>query len=84
MGHDSFSTLLFADPSPYEGAARLLDLGGTFDDYNYSETSEEADRAGIASDWYAVGADLWRTMMRLNAKGRGGHGEGEAQGQRVG
>jgi hypothetical protein len=36
---------LFADPSVWTGAGRLLDLGCTFDSYNYSRTSNEASRS---------------------------------------
>ena len=34
---------LFATPSFLSGAARVLDIGGTFDSYNSSESTEEAD-----------------------------------------
>lgn len=49
---------LCADPSWLSGAARILDLGGTFDVYNSSATGEEADAKAIYSDWAIVGEDL--------------------------
>ena len=53
-----WSGQLFALPSAFTGIARLLDLGHTFTEYNDHDTPEEADRAAMASDWYAVGDDL--------------------------
>lgn len=52
------STFLFATPSWAEGVARLIDFGGTFDEYNANETPAEADCHAIYHDWMAVGEDL--------------------------
>lgn len=49
---------LFAGPSIWSGAARLLDLGCTFNVYNYSPTDEEADAKAVYSDWLMVGNDI--------------------------
>lgn len=49
---------LFVEPSCLEGAARLIDLGGTMNVYNESETAAEADALAIYNDWRAVGNDL--------------------------
>jgi hypothetical protein len=49
---------LFAQPSFVSGVARTLDLWGQFDEYNRSETPNEADAQAIASDWFVVGQDL--------------------------
>ncbi len=49
---------LFAHPSFVSGAARVLDLGGTFDDYNRSRGEEDADVRALQGDWLAVGADM--------------------------
>ena len=49
---------LFAQPSLASGAARLFDLWGQFDDYNRSDTTDEADGKAIAADWFVVGQDL--------------------------
>lgn len=53
---------LFAQPSLASGAARLLDLWGQFDDYNRSESPEEADSKAIASDWLIVGQEIASAM----------------------
>ncbi len=49
---------LFAEPSALEGAARLLDLGTTLQEYNASHTEAEADTRALANDWRAVGEDM--------------------------
>lgn len=52
------SSRLFAEPSFFEGMSRVLDLGATLQDYNISETEQEADIRALKSDWRAVGEDL--------------------------
>jgi hypothetical protein len=49
---------LFAGPSVWSGAGRLLDMGCTFDVYNYSASEQEADAKAIYSDWLMVGNDI--------------------------
>jgi len=49
---------LCAHPSFLEGVARLFDIGGTLDHYNYSRSEEEADYSAILSDWRHVGNDI--------------------------
>jgi hypothetical protein len=49
---------LYAQPSFASGAARVLDMWGQFDEYNSSESADEADEKAIASDWLVVGQDL--------------------------
>ncbi len=51
----SESTRLFAVPNFLSGAARVLDLGSTFDVYN---ESEDPDRVALMSDWTQVGKDI--------------------------
>ena len=53
---------LFARPSFLSGAARALDLAGTFDTYNQCETAEEADFLALQSDWATVGLDIQRAI----------------------
>ena len=67
MGRDesTYAGLLFSQPTFLSGAARSLDLGGVFNSYNYSPSPDEADRMAIASDWYAVGADLLVSLRRF-------------------
>lgn len=52
------SSRLFAEPSFFEGMSRVLDLGATLQDYNISETEQEADIKALKNDWSAVGEDL--------------------------
>ncbi len=33
-------------------------MGGTFDEYNSSETSDEADARALWGDWAVVGEDM--------------------------
>ena len=50
--------LLYALPSALQGAASVLDIGGTLEEYNPSENEEQADFHAIRSDWRAVGDDI--------------------------
>jgi hypothetical protein len=59
---------LFAQPSFGSGAARALDLYGTFDAYNTSTSEEEADERAIASDWLVVGKDMSEVIEKTEAK----------------
>ena len=53
---------LFAMPSFLSGVARVLDLGCQFDNYNTSQTVEEADALALYSDFRLVGQDLQKAM----------------------
>ena len=63
------SDYLFATPSLLSGAARTLDIWGTFDGYNESLTPGQANTRGIYSDWLAVGKDLLSAMDAYSPKG---------------
>lgn len=52
------SDFLFASPDFISGFARVVDLGGTFDVYNASESEIEADNKAIQNDWATVGKDM--------------------------
>lgn len=67
MGH--YSDFLFARPSFLEGVARVLDIGATLQEYNAHATPQEADRAAIANDWRAIGADLRQAMALVAGEG---------------
>jgi hypothetical protein len=56
---------LFARPSFLEGIARVLDLGGTLQEYNSSVSEQQADALAIGADWHVVGEDLLRAMEQL-------------------
>lgn len=59
------SGFLYAMPSFISGAARALDLYGTFDKYNSSATEREADSKAIWADWSIVGYDIFGAMKQL-------------------
>ncbi|MBN2217568.1 MAG: hypothetical protein JW719_09340 [Pirellulales bacterium] len=54
----SDSLFLCARPSFVEGASRLLDFGGTLNEYNKSLTAAQADYLAIYSDWRMIGLDF--------------------------
>lgn len=49
---------LFANPSAFEGIGRILDLGGTLQQYNYSNNPKAADYKELLHDWYTIGNDI--------------------------
>jgi hypothetical protein len=57
-----FSSILFARPSFFEGAARAFDIGNTLSEYNRCETGELADRLAMYADWRQVGDDIQQAM----------------------
>lgn len=70
------STYLYARPSFCGGAASAIDIGGTLIEYNYSQTTEEADAAATWMDWFFVGQDIaFACDEYARQHGReGGHG----------
>lgn len=66
MGNtESYSDLLFAQPSFMEGVGSLVDLGWSPEEYNSSLTPEQADSLALESDWRAIGQDLWSAMRQF-------------------
>jgi hypothetical protein len=61
---------LFALPSVWSGAARVLDLFGVFDTYNDSPSDDLADARAIYSDWRITGQDLAGAMMVVEREWR--------------
>jgi len=59
------SDFLFAQPSGLAGWARLLDLFGTFDDYNTSPSRPVADARALYTDWVVTGEDIRVAMAAL-------------------
>ena len=53
---------LFARPSFIEGVARIMDIGGTLNEYNYASDGQEADAIAIWSDWAVIGQDMYKAM----------------------
>lgn len=62
------STYLFARPSFLEGVARVVDLGGTLQNYNVSKTEDEADLKALRKDWEAVGGDIKSAINKYERK----------------
>jgi hypothetical protein len=60
------SNFLFARPSFWEGVARIVDMGGTFQVYNTSRDGTDADRRALQSDWEAVGQDMWTAIQKVD------------------
>lgn len=60
-----YTTALFARPSFLSGAARLLDLGGTFDRYNLSADGDSADRDALHRDALAAMSDCRKAFELL-------------------
>jgi hypothetical protein len=58
---------LFAQPSFLSGAARVLDVFGVFDFYNFSPTPEQAEARAMYVDWAMVGQDLQKAMAEWDA-----------------
>ncbi len=56
---------LYAKPSFIEGIARLVDVGGTLDEYNCSCSEQEADYRAILSDWESVGQDIINAVAQF-------------------
>ena len=56
---------LFAMPSAWSGAARLLDLFCVFDAYNESASDTLADARAVHSDWHVVGQELADALTRV-------------------
>jgi len=61
---------LFARPTFWSGAARVLDLGGTFDQYNSSRTGDEADARALSNDWIVVGETMRDAIETVTSESR--------------
>jgi hypothetical protein len=67
---DSLTFFLFARPSFLEGMGRALDMGGTLQLFNDSQTTSEADRIALANDWRMIGRDLKAAIDKHESKTR--------------
>jgi hypothetical protein len=52
------SDFLFARPSALFGQSRFFDFSGSFDEYNTSESPDEADAKAMYADWAVVGETI--------------------------
>jgi protein involved in temperature-dependent protein secretion len=58
--------ILFVRPSLMNGAARAIDLFADLDDYNVSNSPQEADARAIYADWLAISNDFEVALKKLN------------------
>jgi hypothetical protein len=57
----------FALPNSSSGIARVIDLGGTFNDNNISFNNDNDDFDAIFSDWKIVGKDMYFSLENFKA-----------------
>jgi hypothetical protein len=57
-------------PSFWEGIARLIDVGGTLNEYHRPTSSKEADLRAIESDWEAVAGDIVAATEKFRRRNR--------------
>ena len=62
------ASLLFARPSALGGIARILDFGGTLNEYNTANSVEQADLLAAWADWLAVGDDMWAALRTYESQ----------------
>lgn len=62
---NNFTDFLFTTPSFLTGAGTVMNLAGSFYDFNDSNTSEEADCLAIKVDFNIVGDDLKAVMNSM-------------------
>lgn len=67
-----YTDLLYAQPSLLEGVARLFDISGALNEYNFAVSGEDADFLAIRSGWYAIGRDMRVVIDRLGGQAKSG------------
>jgi hypothetical protein len=70
-GGNSLTDFLFARSSWTSGLARILDIGATFDDYNFGATSAQSDWLGLVCDLEMIRRDFWVALRAFDAENRG-------------
>lgn len=61
------STFLVVNPSAFRGVARSLDLWAQLDDYNVSESGNEADALAACIDELALRSDFDTAIQKLES-----------------
>jgi len=56
---------LFALPSYHEGIGSVIDLAGSFHNYNGSPTPEDADMKALFGDWQTVCNDFSSAFQQI-------------------
>lgn len=69
-GEGSLSNFRFARSSWLSGLARVLDIGGTFTDYNRGSTAAETDWFALASDTEMISRDFWVAVKSYTDENR--------------
>ena len=66
---DSFrSDFLFPDNDFRKGMGSVLNIGGGYFQYSYSNSGIEADIRAIANDWGVVGNDMRKSIDNIHQK----------------
>ena len=65
---NKFSSLLFTQPSLFEGISTLFDLGDTQTEYNGSLSARQADLLALRADRRAIFADFRLTIARMRTE----------------
>jgi hypothetical protein len=63
----SNSSSLYQTPSLLKGAARIVSISGTLDEYRISPTKEEADTKALHKDWEMVGEDMTNAIQQYDS-----------------
>jgi hypothetical protein len=71
MDDTALSFALYARPSFWEGMARIIDAGGSLNEYNQSLNWEVADRRALRADWMAVGNAIRAAMSEYEEQQSG-------------
>lgn len=64
----SLSTYLFPIPNFLNGFANIIDIGSTFNSYNFNKSPIIADYKAIFSDWIMVGNDIENSIELYETK----------------
>ena len=62
------SDFLFSTSNFLTGVGTVLNLGGNYYEYNYSESSSDADKKAIENDFEMVGFDIRDAMNNFKNK----------------
>ncbi len=47
------------------GFGSVLNLAGSYFDYNYSKSALEADKKALMSDWINIGSDISKALQKF-------------------
>lgn len=53
---------LFARPGALQGAARVFDAWGVYDDYNLCDSTEHGVAVGFVQDWLSLEEDIFESL----------------------